>query len=62
MKRIKHKQFKHYIDLIRYAIKRAIHRIDVEIPTRMKMISDDYFLRHPPDWLQEAGDKLRGLR
>lgn len=56
------KQFKRHIDLIRYAAKHAIHRVDVVEPERMKIISNDYFLRRPPDFLQEAGQKLKGLR
>lgn len=62
MKRPKCKRFKRHIDLIRYSVGRAIYHQDVEIPARMKMISDDYFLRHSPDFLQEAGRKLKGLR
>ena len=58
----KMKQFKRQSDLIKHATKRAIHRCDVEMPARMKMINDDYILRNPPDFLQEAGQKLKGLR
>ena len=32
MNRIKHKQFKRHIHLIRYAVRRAIHRIDILEP------------------------------
>ena len=56
------RRLKRQSDLIKHAVKRAIHRCDVEVPVRMKMISDDYLLRNPPDFLQEAGQKLKELR
>ena len=56
------KRFKRHIGLIRYAVRRAIHRVDIIEPERMEMISDDYFLKHSPDFLQEAGKKLKELR
>ena len=60
MKRPKHKRFKHRKDLIRYAVRRAIHRVDVlepekhakELAARLKKT----------DWLQWASRKLKGLR
>ena len=60
MKRPKHKQFKRHIDLIRYAVRRAIHRVDVlepekhakELAARLKKT----------DWLQWAARKLKELR
>lgn len=60
MKRPKHKTFKRHIDLIRYAVRRAIHRIDV-------LESEEHIERNiecvkKTDWLYWAGQKLKGLR
>ena len=54
------KQFKHYKDLIRYAAKRAIHRVDVLEPG----IHAERLAEHlkESDWLQWASRKLKGLR
>ena len=54
------KQFKRHIDLIRYAARRAIHRVDVlepekhaeELMTRLKK----------SDWLQWCRQKLGRVR
>ena len=60
MKRPKHKRFKRHIDLIRYAVRRAIHRVDVLEPEAHaeKLMS---YLKES-DWLQWASRKLKGLR
>ena len=56
MKRLKHKRFKHHIDLIRYAVRRAIHRIDVLEP---KKHAEELAERlKKTDWLQWAKQKL----
>lgn len=52
------KRFKRQSDLIKCAVQHTIHRVDVEIPARIKVFSDDYFIRHPPDFLQQAKQKL----
>ena len=54
------KRFKCRKDLIKYACKRAIYHQDTEIPARMEVARG--FVRKPIDFLQEAGQKLRGLR
>ena len=50
MKRIKRKTFKRHIDLIRYAAKRAIHRVDVEVSARATTAMEDQMKK--TDWLQ----------
>lgn len=60
MKRPKYKHFKRHIDLIRYAVRRVIHRVDILEPEAhaerlAKRIKQS-------DWLQEVGRKLKGLR
>lgn len=60
MKRLKRKYFKHHIDLIRYAVRRAIHRIDVLEPE--KHVEELAERLKKSDWLQWAKQKLRGVR
>jgi len=50
------KHFKHHIDLIRYAVRRAIHRIDVLEPEELAA-----HLKKA-DWLGWATRKLKGKR
>ncbi len=60
MKRLKHKRFKKHIHLIRYAVRRAIRRIDIlepeihaeKLASRMK----------ESNWLQWAQQKLGRMR
>ena len=60
MKRPKHKTFKHHIDLIRYAVRRAIHRVDVLEPEKH---AEELAARlKKTDWLEWAQRKLEGLR
>ena len=59
MKRIKRKVFKRQIDLIRYAIKRAIEHHDVDIPARMAFAIQSYQARNPEDFLQQAKRRLK---
>jgi len=56
MKRPKHKTFKRHINLIRYAVRRAIHRVDVVEPEKYA----EKFVEHikKTDWLQWAKQKL----
>ncbi len=58
MKRIKYKRFKRHIDLIRYAVGRAIHRVDVMEPEARVEQAEEHMKKH--NWLQWAGQKLRG--
>lgn len=60
MKRPKHKTFKRHIDLIRYAVRRAIHRVDVLEPEAHaeKLVSH----LKKTDWLQWARKKLGRVR
>lgn len=60
MKRLKHKQFKRHIDLIRYSVRRAIHRVDVIEPEEHAERLASYIKKS--DWLQWASRKLKGLR
>jgi len=60
MKRIKHKQFKRHIDLIRYAVRRAIHRIDVVEPEKHAEQLVEHIKK--TDWLQQAKQKLGRVR
>ena len=60
MKRPKHKQFKHHIDLIRYAVRRAIHRVDVLEPEKHAEELAEHLKKS--DWLGWASRKLKGLR
>ena len=60
MKRLKHKRFKRHINLIRYAVRRAIHRVDVLEPEKHAEELAEYIKEN--DWLQWAGRKLKGLR
>ena len=56
MKRPKHKQFKRQIDLIRYAVRRAIHRIDgLESEKHTKELAEHL---KKTDWLQWAQRQL----
>ena len=59
MKQPKHKRFKHYKDLIRHAVKRAIHRCDVLEPEKH---AEELAYLKKTDWLQWASQKLKGLR
>jgi len=52
------KHFKHHIDLIRYAVRRAIHRIDVLEPEEHAEQLAEYVKK--TDWLQWATQKLKG--
>jgi len=54
------KQFKHYKDLIRYAVRRAIHRIDVLEPEKHAEELAAYLKES--NWLQWAKQKLKGIR
>jgi len=56
MKRIKRKYFKRHIGLIRYAVRRAIHRIDVLEPEKHTEELAGYMKK--TDWLQWAKQKL----
>lgn len=60
MKYTKHKRFKHHIDLIRYAVRRAIHRINVLEPEKHaeKLVES----LKKTDWLQWAKQKLGRVR
>jgi len=60
MKRLKRKYFKRRIDLIRYAIRRAIHRCDVEEPARRITVMEDQMKKN--NWLEWATQKLREVR
>jgi len=60
MKRIRYKQFKHHKDLIRYAVRRAIHRIDVLEPEKHAEEFAAYLKES--NWLQWAKQKLKGMR
>ena len=54
------RRFKHYKDLIRYAIRRVIHRIDVLEPEKH---AEELMSRlEKTDWLQWAARKLRRVR
>jgi len=54
------KQFKHHIDLIRYAVRRAIHRVDVLEPEKH---AEELMARlKKSDWLGWAARKLKGER
>ena len=54
------KQFKRYIDLIRYSVRRAIHRIDIVEPEEHAERLAEYIKK--TDWLQWAKQKMRGGR
>ena len=54
------KQFKHYKDLIRYAVRRAIHRIDVLEPEKHAEELAERLKKS--NWLGWAARKLKGLR
>lgn len=60
MNRPKRKIFKRHIDLIRYAVRRAIHRVDIVEPEKHaeKLAS----LAKKTDWLQWARQKLGRMR
>lgn len=60
MKRPKHKQFKRHIDLIRYAVRRAIHRIDILEPEAHAEKLVEHLKK--TDWLQWAKQKLGRVR
>lgn len=62
MKRIKHRIFKHHIDLIKYAVKRAILRCAVV--KLMKSTEQKQFKRYAKkhNWLEWAKQKLRETR
>ena len=59
-RRILLKQFKHYKDLIRYAVRRAIHRIDVLKPEAHVEELAEHLKRS--DWLGWAKQKLGRMR
>ena len=50
------RRFKHYKDLIRYAVRRAIHRVDVLEPKKHAEEFAAYLKK--TDWLQWAQRKL----
>ena len=54
------KRFKHYKDLIRYAVRRAIHRVDVLEPEAHA----EKLMEHlkESNWLQWAKQKLGRIR
>lgn len=54
------KQFKRQIDLIRYAVRRAIHRCDVVKPEEHAERNVECIKK--TDWLYWAGQKLKGMR
>ena len=54
------KQFKHHKDLIRYAVRRAIHRVDVVEPEKHAEKAMERLKK--TDWLGWAGRKLKGMR
>ena len=54
------KRFKRHIDLIRYAVRHAIHRVDVLEPEAHAEKLASYIKKR--DWLRWAGRKLRGLK
>jgi hypothetical protein len=57
---MKHKHFKHHIDLIRYAVRRAIHRVDVLEPEKH---AEELVARlKKTDWLGWAARKLKEVR
>ena len=60
------KRFKKHIDLIRYAVRRAIHRVDHGDPVleeRLTVFNTDLESEAKKyNWLQWAGRKLKGLR
>ena len=62
MKRIKYKTFKRHIDLIRYAVRRAIHRQDIDIPARMNIAIEEYQMRNPPDFIEQCKQKSKGKK
>ena len=53
------KRFKRQIDLIRYAVRRAVHRYDMKTIERI-MQAKEHMKKN--DWLQWADQKLKGLR
>lgn len=60
MNRLKYKRFKRQIDLIHYTVRRAIHRVDILEPEKHAERLVEYAKKS--DWLQRAGQKVRGLR
>ncbi|KKN69784.1 hypothetical protein LCGC14_0437300 [marine sediment metagenome] len=54
------KQFKRHIDLIRYTVKRAIHRVDILEPEARIEQAEEHMKKH--NWLQWTGQKVRGER
>jgi len=60
MKLPEHKRFKRHIDLIRYAVRRAIHRVDILEPEKHAEELASYLKK--TDWLQWAKQKLKELR
>jgi len=54
------KQFKHHINLIRYAVKRAIRRVDILEPEEHAEQLVRYVKK--TDWLQWAKEKLGRVR
>lgn len=57
---MKYKRFKRHIDLIRYAVRRAIHRVDVLEPEKHTEELAESIKKS--DWLQWAKDKLKEWR
>ena len=53
-------KFKHHIDLIRYAVRRAIHRIDILEPEKHAEELAAHLKK--TDWLRWAKQKLKGKR
>lgn len=60
MKRPKYKRFKRYSDLIRYSVRRAVHRVDILKPELHAERLVEYMKEN--DWLRWAGQKLKELR
>jgi len=60
MKRIKHKIFKRHIDLIRYAVRRTIHRCDILEPEKYAEQLGVYLKKR--DWLEWCKRKLTRTR
>ena len=57
---VNRRTFKRQIDLIRYAVRRAIHRVDVLEPEKHAKKLAAYLKK--TDWLQWAKQKLRRMR
>lgn len=60
MKRPKHKIFKHHINLIRYAVRRTIHRVDILEPEEHAEKLMEHIKKS--NWLEWAKKKLKRAR